>query len=357
MPQSYAPPFTLTSRMVNRIAAVSELVGKLDALGSITRNPHLRRSNRIRTIHSSLAIENNTLTLAQVTNIIAGKRVLGPPDEIREVRNAYEAYQQLLRLDPYAVADLLRAHRILMAGLVTEAGVFRSGGVGVFAGDRLVHMAPPAGFVPNQIADLLAWCKTTDVHPLIVSCVFHAEFEFIHPFIDGNGRMGRMWQTLLLTRWNPLFAWLPIESLIEQHQEQYYAELGNAGKHGDDTAFVEFMLDVVLSALNDAASGRGHDTENDVVNDTVCDTVNDSANDTVYYTAGYGSGYADIRLSVKEREVLEILRKNPQSTILAIVEQTGFSRPTVTRALAALKKYGVLCRIGSDKTGHWKVLT
>ena len=219
-------------------------MGKLDALGSITQNPYLRRSNRIRTIHSSLAIENNTMTLAQVTDIIAGKRVLGPPDEIREVRNAYEEYQQLLRLGHYAVADLLRVHRILMAGLMTEASVFCSGGVGVFAGDSIVHMATQTRFVTNQIADLLAWCKTTDVYPLIVSCVFHAEFELIHTFIDGNGCMGRIWQTLLLTSCNPLFAWLTIESLIEQHQEQYYAELCNAGKHDDDTAFVEFICSI-----------------------------------------------------------------------------------------------------------------
>jgi len=334
----YVPPFTLTNLMVNRIAAISELVGKLNALGSLAKNPHLQRNNRIRTIHSSLAIENNTLTLAQVTNIIAGKRVLGPPDEIREVQNAYEAYQQLLLLDPYSVEDLLRAHRVLMTGLVSEAGMFRSGGVGVFAGTTLVHMAPPAGFVPQQIADLLAWCKATNVHPLIISCVFHAEFEFIHPFADGNGRMGRMWQTLLLSRWKSLFAWLPIESLIEKHQEQYYAVLGEAGKRGDDTAFVEFMLETIESALKDAVSGARYDTVTEQVNDTVNE-----------------AGFADDLLSVREREVLEVLRRNPRSTILDITAQTGFSRATVTRALSSLKKHGVLRRVGSDKTGYWEV--
>lgn len=224
---SYTPPFTITNTIVERIASISELVGKLSVKGAPYKNPHLRRNNRIQTIHSSLAIENNTLTLAQVTDIIDGKRVLGPPKEIREVSNAYEAYELLSSLDPYRTEDLLKAHKIMMTDLVQEPGAFRTTGVGVFARTTLVHMAPPAQFVSNQIEDLFAWCRNADGHPLMKSCVFHAEFEFIHPFVDGNGRMGRMWQTLILSRWKPLFAWLPVESLIRDHQERYYAALGD----------------------------------------------------------------------------------------------------------------------------------
>ena len=335
---SYVPPFTFTSAMVNLIAEISELVGKLTMSGSLQRNPRLRRNNRIQTIHSSLAIENNTLTLSQVTNIIQGKRVLGPPDEIREVKNAYEAYEQLLRLNPYSLDDLLYAHKILMADLVQEAGVLRSGGVGVFAGTKLVHLAPPAQFISGQLSGLLAWCEHAEVHPLIKSCVFHAEFEFIHPFVDGNGRMGRMWQTLLLSTWKPLFAWLPVESLIEKHQTQYYEALGLAGKLGNSTVFVEFMLEALRDALEEAIAAVRYDTVNDTVNDTVSDV-----------------GYYFGDISEKEGAILAIIRKNTKITIGDMVKETGFSRPTVTRALAALKKKRVLERVGSDKTGYWKI--
>ncbi len=335
---SYVPPFTLTSVMVNLIAGISELVGQLTVNGSLQRNPHLRRNNRIQTIHSSLAIENNTLTLSQVTNIIQGKRVLGPPDEIREVKNAYAAYEQLLRLNPYSLDDLLHTHKILMADLVQEAGVLRSGGVGVFAGTKLVHLAPPAQFVSGQLTELLAWCEQADVHPLIKSCVFHAEFEFIHPFVDGNGRMGRMWQTLLLSTWKPLFAWLPVESLIEKHQTQYYAALDIAGKQGNSTVFVEFMLEILRTALEDAIVSARYDTVNEIVYDTVSD-----------------AGFETLNITQKEEAILEIIRKNRDSIITDIVQKTGFSRATVTRALASLKKKGILERVGSDKTGYWKI--
>jgi Fic family protein len=200
-----------------------------------------------------LAIENNSLSLDQVTAIINGKRVLGPPDEIREVQNAYEAYNRLPEFDPYAVADLLTAHRLLMTDLTREAGRFRSGGVGVFAGERLVHMAPPAARVPQLVADLMAWVKGSEAHPLITSCVFHYEFEFIHPFADGNGRMGRMWQNRLLYQWKPMFAWLPVETLIRERQQAYYDALKSADKATDAGVFVEFILQAIADALLELA--------------------------------------------------------------------------------------------------------
>ena len=251
MERGYTPPYTITENMMNLVAEISEIVGRITSWEHMNANPKLRRNNRIRTIHASLAIENNTLSLEQVTAIINGKRVLGAPAEIREVQNAYQAYDQLLSFDPYSLNDLLHAHGMLMNDLVGEAGVFRSGGVGVFNGDHLIHMAPPAEFVHGQIADLLAWAKDSKTHPLIKSCIFHYEFEFIHPFADGNGRMGRMWHTLLLYQWKPLFAWLPVESVIRERQEEYYAALRTADSTGQSTPFVEFLLKAVLDALRE----------------------------------------------------------------------------------------------------------
>jgi len=219
--------------------------------GGTSSNPQLRRDNQIRSIHSSLAIENNSLSLEQVTDVINGKRILGAPNEIREVKNAYEVYNLLLTYDPCNIDNLLEAHRTLMGGLTKEAGCFRSGGVGVFAGEQLIHMGPLASVVPRLISDLVDWIKTTDAHPLIKSCVFHYEFEFIHPFSDGNGRMGRMWQTLILSHWKPLFAWLPVETLVRERQQEYYSVLAASDQAADSTAFVEFMLLAIRDALRE----------------------------------------------------------------------------------------------------------
>ena len=193
----YRPPFTMTDDITMLVSEISEEIGRLSVLHEGHITPHLRRKNRIRTIHSSLAIENNTLSIDQVTAIIDGKRDLGNPNEIREVRNAYEAYELMQELDPLSSDDLLKAHGLMMAGLIPENGRFRSKGVGVFDGEKIIHMAPPAEFVPGQINDLIDWYMESRLHPLIKSSVFHYEFEFIHPFSDGNGRMGRMWPTLL----------------------------------------------------------------------------------------------------------------------------------------------------------------
>ncbi len=247
----YKPPFHTTDRITNLVAAISEQIGRIKVLSHGNLNPHLRKKNRIRTIHSSLAIEQNSLSLEQVTAIVDGKRVLGNPNEIREVRNAYDTYNMMLSLDPYAVKDLLKAHRMMMEGLIPENGRFRSGGVGVFAGDVVVHMAPPARLVPGEIQDLFEWYKTSEMHPLIRSSIFHYEFEFIHPFADGNGRMGRMWHSLLLGKWNEIFYWLPIEELIRSRQQEYYNALGASNRESDSSAFVELMLEIILDTLRE----------------------------------------------------------------------------------------------------------
>lgn len=247
----YVPPYNITDAIIHLISKISEQVGVVTVRNEQKLSPHLRRENQIRTIHSSLAIENNTLSLEQVTDVINGKRILGAPNEIREVKNAYEAYNVMLSFDPLKIDDLLKAHRILMQGLTNESGRFRFRGVGVFAGEELIHMAPPADLVPKLIGDLFRWVQTADAHPLIKSCVFHYEFEFIHPFADGNGRMGRMWQTLFLSQWKPIFAWLPVETLIRERQNEYYKVLAIADQAAESTAFIEFMLMVIHDALRE----------------------------------------------------------------------------------------------------------
>lgn len=260
--ENYRPPFHITDRITTLVAEIGEEVGRISVLSHGNLNPHLRRENRIRTIHSSLAIEHNSLSLEQVTAILNGKRILGNPNEIREVQNAYEAYDMMLSLDSYSVKDLLKAHGHMMQKLISENGKFRSGGVGVFAGETLVHMAPPAHLVPSQIQDLFDWYKTSDMHPLIKSAIFHYEFEFIHPFADGNGRMGRMWHSLLLGSWKELFFWLPMEELIKARQQEYYDALEKSDKDADSSDFVQFMLEIILETLKQTSVVGGKTTKN-----------------------------------------------------------------------------------------------
>lgn len=264
----YKPPFHMTDKMISLIAEISEQVGRITVLQEGTISPHLRRENRIRTIHSSLAIEHNSLSLEQVTAILDGKRVLGNPNEIKEVQNAYDAYELMLRLNPASVDDLLKAHKLMMNGLVSENGKFRFGGVGVFDGEVLIHMAPSAEFVPEHIHNLFAWYQQSELHPLIKSAVFHYEFEFIHPFADGNGRMGRMWHSLLLGKWKDLFFWLPIEELIQSRQKEYYDALGAADKQADSAGFVELMLEIIRDSLTEVTVvDRSTDQHGDQVTD------------------------------------------------------------------------------------------
>ena len=257
----YQPPFHMTDKITNLTAAICELLGQIKILSRGNLAPHLRKENRIRTIHSSLSIEHNSLTLEQVTAIIDGRRILGNPVEIQEVKSAYTAYEMMLTLDPYSVDGLLKAYKAMMNELISENGRFRSGGVGVFNGKVLVHMAPPANMVPGQIQDLFTWYKTAEIHPLIRSSIFHYEFEFIHPFADGNGRMGRMWHSLLLGRWNEIFYWLPVEELIRLRQEEYYNALGKSDTDADSCAFVEFLLQVIMDTLQNTTVVGNDDVE------------------------------------------------------------------------------------------------
>lgn len=243
-------PFQITNEILNEVTEISQLVGKVSADSKLSNNPTLRRTSRINTIYSSLAIEQNTLSIDQVTAVIAGKRVIAPPKDIAEVKNAYEIYEHLDELNPYSVDSLLFAHSIMMRDLVSESGVFRSKPVGVVDSQgNILHFGTLPRYVPDLIADLLEWVNNSELPMLIKSCVFHYEFEVIHPFADGNGRIGRLWHTLLLSKWNPMFAWVPVESIIHDRQDEYYQAINKSNDKGDSTVFIEFMLSAIKDAL------------------------------------------------------------------------------------------------------------
>lgn len=251
----YKPPFQITNAMLQLVSSISEKVGELSLFVHSDTMPRLRKNNRIRSIHSSLKIEANSLSLTQVRDVIGGKVVLGEQKEIQEVKNAYAAYEQLNAFDPYSIEDLKRLHGIMTKYTVEESGEFRKGEEGVFNGDICIFMAPPAKRVPKLMDDLFAWMKKENkaVHPLIMSAVFHYEFVFIHPFTDGNGRMARLWHTAILARWNPLFADIPIESQIEKFQEEYYQAISSCHETGNSDAFIEFMLRQIDSILDEVS--------------------------------------------------------------------------------------------------------
>ena len=252
------PPFEITNAILDKIAEIAELVGQVNAVAGLTTNPMLRRTNRIRTIYSSLAIEQNTLSLEQVTAVLNGKRVIAPPKDITEVKNAYEIYEIMDSLNPYSVDDLLNAHAVMTRGLTEESGCFRSGPVGVVDKQgNILHFGTLPDYAPGLTKELLSWVEKSDLHMLIKSCVFHYELEVIHPFADGNGRIGRLWHTLLLTQWKPLFAWLPVESIIDDRQDEYYAAINRSNYEGESTAFIEFMLSAIQEALVEAVQTSG----------------------------------------------------------------------------------------------------
>lgn len=323
MEETYNPPYTITNKIVDLIAGISELIGHITVTSGLNNNPKLRRANRIKTIQASLAIENNTLTVEQITALLNGKRILGTPAEIKEVKNAYEVYEQLLTFNPYSVSDLLKAHGILMADLVKNAGHFRTGGVGVFKGRQVVHMAPPAEFVPEHIGNLINWYQKSTVHPLIKSAVFHYEFEFIHPFADGNGRMGRLWHTLLLAEWKEILAWIPVETLVKERQEEYYDALGKADKEADSTVFVEFMLTALKDALkeipptdqdSDLESDQESDQDSVLDSEQVCDQVKDKESDQ--------DNRKFIELGEKERKIIEKASKEAVAILRNLFSET-----------------------------------
>lgn len=251
------PPFEINERIMADVIEIAELVGRVSVTDKISMNPTLRRTNRIQTIYSSLAIEQNTLDIEQVTAVLSGKRVIASPKDIAEVQNAYEIYDNMDKLNPYSIDDLLKAHSVMERGLLNEAGEFRSRPVGVADSEgNILHFGTLPQYVPKLVQELLEWTEKSEIHLLIKSCVFHYEFELIHPFADGNGRMGRLWHTLLLSKWNPIFAWLPIESIIHDNQSEYYNAINVSNNNGNSTVFIEFMLSVIKQALQESINNK-----------------------------------------------------------------------------------------------------
>ena len=322
---SYQPPFTITSEILNLVADISQQVGRLDA-SALNASPQLRKQNRIKTLAGTLAIEGNTLTEEQITAVIEGKPVLGSVRELAEVKGAIAAYDALPTWQPDNVDHLLTAHGLMMSEILTNAGRFRDKAVGIQKGKEVHHVAPPAHQVSGLMADLTQWLKQAKDHPLITSSVFHYEFEFIHPFSDGNGRMGRLWQTLILSQWHPLFLSLPLESVIKDHQQQYYQALEDADQQADSTPFIHFMLSVIAQTL--------------ALNAPVNATLNAPVN---------------IEEMKTPEAILHLLQNNNQLTRQQLAEQIGKDVRTIARAIAKLQQAGKLTRIGSDKTGHWEV--
>ena len=325
---NYTPPFVITSKSINLIAEISEKIGILTALSENPLHVELRKENRIKTIHSSLAIENNSLSIEQITAIIEGKRVLGAPNEIQEVKNAVQAYELLLDLNPYKEEDLLRAHRLMMSDLVDRNGKYRKDGVGIFDGNDVVHIAPPADRVPLLMKDLFEWLKNSDAHPLIKSCVFHYEFEFIHPFQDGNGRMGRLWQTVILKEWKSIFAWLPVETIIKERQAEYYKALNSSDTNADSTTFIEFMLSAILDEINVLISEQDKKV-----------TVNVTA-----------------KVTANQEKIIAELQKNPYMTQKELSEIVGISLKSIKENMKKMQESNILRRVGADKNGYWSVI-
>jgi Fic family protein len=243
------PRFTITIKAADYLAKIAEDVTRLEYGTGFRRDIKLHRQNRVRSIHSSLAIEGNALSLDEVAEVIEGRLVAGKQAEIKEVKNAYEAYDEIMTFDPYATEDFLKAHKLMTDGLVKESGKFRSGDVGVFDGDAVVHVGARPQFVPQLIRELFGWAKSTELHPVLKSAIVHSEIETIHPFADGNGRMGRLWQTLILAKWNEVFAWIPMESLVYEKRSQYYEALQVAQKQDDSGAFIEFTLSAIYETI------------------------------------------------------------------------------------------------------------
>lgn len=323
---SYQPPFTITPEIIDLISTISEKIGFIQR-DFITARPQLRKQNRIKTITGTLAIEGSTLTEEQVSAVLEGKRVLASMRELAEVEGAIAAYDKLTELNPLSLDDLLLAHHLMMGKILTKAGQFRNKPVGIYKGKEVIHVAPPAHQVSGLMADLFRWVKKSEHHPLITSSVFHYEFEFIHPFIDGNGRIGRLWQTLILARWKPLFEDMPLESVIKEHQQDYYDALGAADDTANSTAFITFMLQAIYETID----------KNAPVNTLVNVPVN----------------VAELKTP---DAIIALIQANASITRQDMATQIGKDIRTIGRAIKKLQEAGKIQRVGSDKTGHWILL-
>lgn len=323
MKKELSPPFKITNDILNLVYEIGELVGKIGAEKEFEKNLTLRRENRIKTIYSSLAIEQNTLTLEQVTDVINGKRVLAPLKDIKEVQNAYEIYERLEELNENSIKDLLLAHKIMTSELIKESGRFRSKNAGVYQGEKLIHMGTLPEYIPELINNLFLWLKNSKEHPLIKAAFFHYEFEFIHPFQDGNGRIGRLWHSLILSKWKKFFAWLPIESLVQKYQKEYYIAINNSNRDAESTEFILFMLEIIKETLIELV-------ETQKMTDKVIDKMTDKNKERVKLLMKY-LGQND---SISNKEAQSLL---------------GISEATARRFLNSLVKENLLVAVGEYK--------
>lgn len=308
---SYTPPYKITPKIIDLVSKISEAIGSFNAQEEL----RLHRINRVKTIQGSLAIEGNTLSTDQITAILDGKPVIAPINEVQEIRNAIKAYELLDVLSPNSIDDLLKAHLTMEAGLIDDAGRFRRQGVGVASGEEIIHYAPPAERVPQLMKDLFDWLNRTEEHPLIKSCVFHYEFEFIHPFSDGNGRTGRLWQTLILANWRPVFKNLPIENIVYKYRKEYYNAIAVSGGENGCAPFIEFILGVIDETL-----------------------------------ALENSSPRPIRDRIAEQ-----MRANPKITRNELAGILGLTPDGVKYHLQKMTAEGIIIHHGSARNGYWEV--
>lgn len=312
------PPYNITDKMLDYVSRIMKKVGKIDYI-NLNKQSELRKQNRINSIHSSLAIENNPLSLNQVKDVINGKMVIGDKKDIQEVKNAYNAYNELENINPYSIEDIKKIHGIMTFLIQDDSGKFRNHGEGVYDGENLIFMCPPSKLVPSLIEQLFNWLNESKetVNPLILSSVFHYEFVFIHPFSDGNGRMARLWQTALLAKWEKIFEYIPIESLIKKYQNDYYKAIHNCNNKGNSNEFIEFMLKMIDETLDELLETTTQETT--------------------------------------QEKIIELIKKNPSITQKDMAEKLKITRDGVSYNIKKLKENGIIKRIGSTKKGIWEV--
>lgn len=317
------PPYSITNTMLNYVSDIMKKIGETNYFEKLNKQPELRRKTRIKSIHSSLAIENNQLSLFQVEDVINGKMVIGEQKDIQEVKNAYKAYEELKNINPYSIEDLKRMHSIMTFLTVQDSGKFRNHGEAVYDGDKMIFMAPPENMVSPLMEQLFEWMNKAKekVNPLILSSVFHYEFVFIHPFTDGNGRMARLWQTAILSKREKVFEYIPIENLIRENQNEYYQVIDNCNKVGNSNEFIEFMLKMISKTIEDLI----HTTTQEITQETT------------------------------QEKIVSLIKQQPNITQEELAIQMGMTRDGIAYHIKSLKENGVIERIGSTKKGTWKI--
>ena len=322
------PPYTITDKMLNYVSSIMEKIGEANYFENLNKYPELRRKTRIRSIHSSLAIENNQLSLFQVEAVINGKTVIGEQKDIQEVKNAYKAYEEIDNINPYSLEDLKKIQGILTFAIEDDSGKFRNHGEAVYDGDIQIFMAPPHRMVPTLMDNLFNWMNKAkdDVNPLILSSIFHYEFVFIHPFSDGNGRTARLWQTVILAHWKDLFKYIPIESIIRKHQEEYYTAIQNCNNAGNSNEFIEFMLKVIEEAVDGMILTSNQETTQETTQKTT------------------------------QEKIINLIKKNSSITQVEMAKTLDLTRDGISYNIKVLKEKGIIERVGSNKTGYWKIL-